>query len=79
MEWCLKICISLPLEVYISAYCILCLHRVETFPESHNSTRSQSLSAVQTIFEIDRKEGYVTLENEKHSSIRRGIDWLGRT
>ena len=60
----------LPLEVYISAYCILCLHRVETFPKSHNLTESQSLSAVQTIFEIDRKERYVSLENAKHSRIR---------
>ena len=45
-----------PLEVYISAYYIPNLHKVETFPTSHNLRGSQSLSAVRTIFKIDIKD-----------------------
>ena len=45
-----------PLEVYISAYYIPNLRKVETFPMSHNLKGSQSLSAVRTIFKIERND-----------------------
>ena len=45
-----------PLEVYISGYYILNLHKVGTFPMWHNLKGSQSLSAVRTILKIERKD-----------------------
>ena len=45
-----------PLEVCISAYYIPNPRKVGTFPMSHNLKGSQSLSAVRTIFKIERKD-----------------------